>query len=438
MGYELICTLYAILLLLYVITLCYLLKNDTISFRTGFLVAVMYFIWPGVVILLATGSLPLLSPFWDTSLKTIHISDSGLLWLWVYLVAILIYVYLSLFTLKKRTLKFDKITSARTINLFYVTTLYVGIMLFFLYISGTFNGGNWYTSRQHLLKTNAISVFMPFLLWSLRFLFIAKVVEIFAARNSKWKGAFLAIIIVALAELLGGSRIFFVMLFLAILLLWLYQKKWTYVSLMGIASIPIAWLAIIYQEIRHAIYLGPDAIMQAINNATGSNLVRQLEKVVLSVTESVDLTVIFTIFEKMGHGIEPLWGSSYAKFLVWIIPRPLWPNKPESITIIAGNAFGYGHLSLVTTVIGEADYNFSWIGPLMLILIILFAEFLSRLVFPYRTLRNRAAMAACGFMFFRMAYSDMAISLLILAVIYVFINSTTKTRYETMIYVDNE
>ena len=65
-----------------------------------------------------------------------------------------------------------------------------------------------------------------------------------------------------------------------------------------------------------------------------------------------------------------LWGSTYAKFFFWPIPRSMWPEKPEGISRIAVRYF-YPEMyekgvSMSPTIIGEAYFNFGVLGVIII------------------------------------------------------------------------
>ena len=64
--------------------------------------------------------------------------------------------------------------------------------------------------------------------------------------------------------------------------------------------------------------------------------------------------------------VEPLWGSTYLKLLVFPVPRSVWPEKPAAFTEIIAALFypSIPNLSITATIVGEAYFNFLLPGVL--------------------------------------------------------------------------
>jgi hypothetical protein len=62
--------------------------------------------------------------------------------------------------------------------------------------------------------------------------------------------------------------------------------------------------------------------------------------------------------------VEPLWGATYLKLLVFPIPRSIWPGKPSGFGETFAAVFypSYKGLSVGATIVGEAFFNFLWPG----------------------------------------------------------------------------
>ncbi|MBZ0270018.1 oligosaccharide repeat unit polymerase, partial [bacterium] len=82
-----------------------------------------------------------------------------------------------------------------------------------------------------------------------------------------------------------------------------------------------------------------------------------------------------------GDRFDYLEGSSYLHFFVNMVPRALWPGKPEGVgTLLVKNVYGWGFGGAPPGAIGEAYVNYSWLGIIPALLLL---GFFGRLVRDY-------------------------------------------------------
>jgi hypothetical protein len=116
---------------------------------------------------------------------------------------------------------------------------------------------------------------------------------------------------------------------------------------------------------------------------------QDLKMVVFGMVESVNFNVVMMIFRE--HAFEDmLFGGSYVKFFYSLIPRTIWSEKPQSLAIKTKELLTplEKDLSLVTTTLGEAQFNFSYLGIVLLPVVLMVAERYIRL-FPYSCAKER-------------------------------------------------
>lgn len=94
-------------------------------------------------------------------------------------------------------------------------------------------------------------------------------------------------------------------------------------------------------------------------------------------------------------------GSSYLHFFVNMVPRALWPGKPEGVgTLLVKNVYGWGFGGAPPGAIGEAYVNYSWLGVIpALFLLGLFAGFVRAYATENRTNPFAVFLLAIGFVF---------------------------------------
>ena len=85
----------------------------------------------------------------------------------------------------------------------------------------------------------------------------------------------------------------------------------------------------------------------------------------LILTQNEFVTPIFTLVHYVTN-VRPLrWGYTYISAPLQFIPRAVWPEKPESLSLqFMRDAFGTTNLiGYAYTPVTEAFLNFSWVGP---------------------------------------------------------------------------
>ena len=92
----------------------------------------------------------------------------------------------------------------------------------------------------------------------------------------------------------------------------------------------------------------------------------------LILTQNEFVNPIYTLMHYVNN-VRPLrWGMTYVTAPTQFIPRSLWPDKPESLSIqFMRDAFGsIGLTGFAYTPVTEAFLNFSWAGPFIVFAII--------------------------------------------------------------------
>jgi oligosaccharide repeat unit polymerase len=117
----------------------------------------------------------------------------------------------------------------------------------------------------------------------------------------------------------------------------------------------------------------------------------------LVLTQNEFVTPIFTLVHYVNN-VRPLrWGYTYISAPLQFIPRAVWPEKPESLSLqFMRDAFGTTNLiGYAYTPVSEAFLNFSWVGPFLV-----FAVFSLLLV---KLVRNAEAHPGFYFICFALA-----------------------------------
>jgi oligosaccharide repeat unit polymerase len=89
-------------------------------------------------------------------------------------------------------------------------------------------------------------------------------------------------------------------------------------------------------------------------------------------TQNEFVTPIYTLMHYVNN-VRPLrWGVTYLTAPTQFIPRAVWPDKPESLSLqFMRDAFGStGLIGFAYTPVTEAFLNFSWVGPFIVFAIL--------------------------------------------------------------------
>lgn len=137
-------------------------------------------------------------------------------------------------------------------------------------------------------------------------------------------------------------------------------------------------------------------------------------KDIADITESGSVVVAINIVRDFGEKYDYLYGLSFAKIFMAIIPRSFYPDKLDNFTIIAARLYepGIDGLSISTTMLGEMYANFG-------VLSIFFMPLISWWVVKYTMqiglrvgILGTLALSANIVIMARMTFSDLLINLI--------------------------
>jgi hypothetical protein len=400
------------------------LKKNGLTFKLGIGFGVLYFIFIPVMMMLATGSLLLpIVDFGRTSLQDVVLKDNvDASWiLAAYLGCLLLYLFSPGISVKSS----GEAESGResVVSWKAILALYGILNLYILIRSGMLEGGNWYNNRHDFMaEGGAFAVLMVFALNASKILLTLVLYQRWS-KSSKPSSLTVLIAFVLADMILSGNRVY---AFVAGGMIVLNYFKRFPVTVLKYAAISLptvfvlGYFGSIYRHMRGPLFEEGfpsvkrfwEVLVYAINHEPPD-----LYVFLSGISESVNVNVIYGIFNLYD---DYLFGSTYLKTLLFPIPRSIWPEKPISITNLAGQFFE--SVSLVTTTIGEAYMNFSLIGIFLLPLILIFTEYFLKVIFT----RVQSSLAAipffAGLLLFRMPYSD---TILVFLIVYMILIATT-------------
>jgi len=410
----LISTLFIIEFLLILIIFLYLLFKKGFTFKGGIAFGVLYFIFIPIWVMIFTGKIAIgKASFSQTHLSDVILNNNigASFALIIYLFFIIVYLYLI------RPLKIKKLREfSFKLNLKLYLNVYLASLLIIFIGSGLLKGGNWYDNRDVFFKDyGSIAVLIAYILAASRILVIASLIYLWNLNKLSFR-RFLVYIIpfIVLDMFLTGNRIYLFTTFV-IIGLFIIKKHPIKSFILFPISIPfialLAYFGSIFRHMRGPLFMygfpTPTVFITSLKRAIHIEPF-SFSTFFLNISESVNVNVIYDIFN---HYDKVLYGTTYLKTFFFYVPRSIWISKPESITTITAKYFG--SVSLVTTIIGEMQMNFSYFGIVLLPLLLWLTE--SIIV---RFSNNNIFYGIIAFFFgvliFRMPYSDEVIVFLLL------------------------
>ncbi|RNL83544.1 hypothetical protein ED312_14960 [Sinomicrobium pectinilyticum] len=382
------------------------LWNKGITFKGGISFGVLYFVFIPVLVLISTGSIPVS----QIDFSQTHLSDVSLtkdikasFILIAYLFSIVLYLY-SDYIIPRKKVEIKEYNPR--LKIFF--TIYLATLLVIFFGSGLLQGGNWYYNRhQFFEKSGSFAVFIAFILNASKILIIGALIHSWIIDKMPFNRFLFGLMVFTIFDMvISGNRIylFITLVIVSLLLLKKYPVKVLKVTpVLAPFIFLLGYLASVFRHARGEIFIHglptPQFIYINLLNAINIEPLN-FTKFFLDISESVNVNVIYDIFNRYDN---ILYGKTYLKTFFFYVPRSIWPSKPESITIMAADAFG--STSLVTTMIGEMHMNFSYLGILFILLLLYITEYLTqKLIKP--SFFSSVIAFFIGVLIFRMPYSD--------------------------------
>jgi len=124
----------------------------------------------------------------------------------------------------------------------------------------------------------------------------------------------------------------------------------------------IRWTTVVFGGLAFGAFMAVGVIRQVLQDP---GLLSRYKPLELVLTQNEFVTPIFTLMHYVNN-VRPLrWGYTYISAPLQFIPRAIWTDKPESLSLqFMRDAFGStGLIGFAYTPVTEAFLNFSWVGP---------------------------------------------------------------------------
>jgi oligosaccharide repeat unit polymerase len=169
-----------------------------------------------------------------------------------------------------------------------------------------------------------------------------------------------------LEVVMSGNRIFLACYLLGILISCLvYGRRRILVGMIALAPLLILIFSV-WASVRHDITAIPDSVGSALEEESGNSPFKSIVSASMDATEGMDTLLLLHIPNDFGHRTPYLYGISYSRAITSLIPRAIYPHKPQNFTSFLASVYLPGlETSLNATAVGEMYANF---GPITLLL----------------------------------------------------------------------
>lgn len=182
-----------------------------------------------------------------------------------------------------------------------------------------------------------------------------------------------------LQMVMSGNRIFIALYGLSFLTsCWFYRrKKW--IAALLVVSPAILLLFSAWSYFRHDLSTISEDIPTYVEGDLGNRAMTTL----MDTTEGANVLLLLHMVNDFGSKFHFFYGLSYSKAATFVLPRSLYPDKPQNFQLLIARLYEPGEVtSISTTQLGELYANFGALSVLLLpsitMLILLLSEKLER------------------------------------------------------------
>jgi hypothetical protein len=186
-------------------------------------------------------------------------------------------------------------------------------------------------------------------------------------RDTCWKLTSMIVAFLVLETIITGNRIFLATYLLAFVIsTWLFKRRRAFVIFLAFCPVLVLALSA-WASIRHNL----SAVQSSVDVYWEEGSRNRVTDSAMDVTEGVDTLLLMHVIDDFGSRHDYLYGLSYSRAVTSLIPRSLYPQKPEPFASFLARIYVRNQLtSLNATALGEMYANF---GPATLFLFPLFS-----------------------------------------------------------------
>lgn len=198
-------------------------------------------------------------------------------------------------------------------------------------------------------------------------------------RKSEWRMFSLIGVGMLLQMAMTGNRIFIALYGLSfIMACWSYQRKRLIAAVLVLSPLILLFFSA-WASFRHDLSSIAEDLPGYVEREIDSRVMTTL----MDTTEGTNIMQLIHIVNDFGNKFEFFYGSTYIKTITFLVPRALYPNKPENYPAQIAKLYEPGEVtSLGTTQLGELYVNFGVLAILMLPSFTIMILFLSAKLTP--------------------------------------------------------
>ena len=233
-------------------------------------------------------------------------------------------------------------------------------------------------------------------------------------QNRSYGLLLLAFVILILNMIMTGNRIYIAMFMLYIITVLIVNRRYRLILMLGLVAPVIFIFFSAWAHIRGGLGDLSATIANYVDSkASDDNMVMST---LIDATEGANVMLLLHIIRDFGSQYDLLLGETYTKAITFVIPRSIYPDKPESFTVITAKLYmPESETSLSSTTLGEMYANFGIFAVLLLPMITVAILLISRAITT--RLHRHALLSATLFLIFtwmaRSVFSDNFIIILL-------------------------
>jgi hypothetical protein len=193
-------------------------------------------------------------------------------------------------------------------------------------------------------------------------------------RRSEWRFFTLIGFGLVLQMVISGNRIFFALYALSFLTAcWIYRRKRLIGAILLLSPLVLLFFSA-WASLRHDL----SNIAENLPGYVERDIEGRAMTTLMDSTEGASVMQLMHMVNDFGDKFNYFYGSTYSKAITFVVPRMLYPDKPENYPVQIAKLYEPGEVtSLNTTQLGELYANFGVFAVLLLPLFTILILFLS-------------------------------------------------------------
>ena len=186
----------------------------------------------------------------------------------------------------------------------------------------------------------------------------------------RWRFFSLVLLFFVVEMVMEGNRIFIAVFLLSIISsCWLFGRKKVIAGILLVAPL-IAFAFVAWASLRSSL----TNIEENFAGYLTTDIGNRTETTLIDAFDGTGSMLLLHVVNDFGREHPYLYGLSYSRALTFVIPRSVYPQRPESFSLMLADTYEPGQeTSLSSTVLGEMYANF---GPFSMLLLPLFTAVL--------------------------------------------------------------